>query len=418
MTDTSHSRTGTAHHQPDSPEALEQEVNAERSRVAETLDALQDKMSVGNVVDEAVRSFSRYGGDMAGNFGRQVRNNPLPLLLTGIGLAWLMTSSGSSRPRRYDEDYLWDVEDDDLYEEDLVGTRRYGTAAGVRPYGTAGTAGTYADDSPSTTERVSGAAGSAASGVGGAASSAGRGIGSAASGAGHAAGSAASGIGGAAGSAARGTRDAAGSAASGVSHAAGSAASGIGRAAGAVRSGVGSAASGAAGAVSSGARGAYYGARHTGDSVRDGAYRASRGAYEAGRSSVRRLDEMIQDHPLAMGALAVAAGAAIGGALPRTRTEDEYIGEYSDHAKDAARETVERESEKARRVAGAVAGEARTIYDEKAEEVDRRLKDAANEGRSATERAKAEASGAAERLRDAARSEAERQNLGDPKKPS
>ena len=382
MTDSSYPRTETAHHRPESPEALEREVNAERGRVAETLDALQEKMSVGNIVDDVVRSFSRYGGDMAGNLGRQVRSNPLPLILTGIGLAWLMTSSGRDRYRYREDDYLWDTDDDDIYDEDFVGTRRYGAAGAVRPYGTAGVAGPYGethrDTGPGTGDRIRSATGSAASSVGGAASSAARGVGSAAS----------------------------------------SAASGIG-----------SAASGAANAASSGARGAYYGARHAGESVREGAYRAGRGAYDAGLYSVRRLDDMIHDHPLAMGALALAAGAAIGGALPRTRTEDEYLGEYSDHAKEAARETYERESEKARRVAGAVAEEARHIYDEKAEqarhaydetaaEVDRRLRDAANESRSVTDRAKAEATDAAERLRNAATSEAQRQHLGDTKKPS
>jgi hypothetical protein len=148
--------------------------------------------------------------------------------------------------------------------------------------------------------------------------------------------------------------------------------------------------------------------------VREGAHRA----YDVGRYSARRLDEMIQDHPLVMGALALAVGAAIGGALPRTRTEDEYLGEYSDHAKETARTTAEREYEKGRRVAGAVAEEARGIISEKSDEVDRRLKDAAEEGRSLADRAKAEAARAAERLQDAARTEAERQHLGDPSKPA
>ncbi len=99
--------TETTYSADDSPEALEREVDAERTRVAETLDALQDKMSVGNIVDDVVRSFSRYGGDMASNLGRQVRQNPLPLLITGVGLVWLMSSSGRDRARyARDEDYL------------------------------------------------------------------------------------------------------------------------------------------------------------------------------------------------------------------------------------------------------------------------------------------------------------------------
>lgn len=373
-------------HGAESPEALEREVDAERSRVAETLDALQDKMSVGNIVDDVVRSFSRYGGDIAGNLGRQVRQNPLPLLLTGVGLAWLMTSSGRDRTSSHrNEDYLWDADDNDLNEEDFVGTRRYGTADAVRPYGTAGVGGTYRDDGPSTTDSMRGAAGSAASRIGGAA-----------------------------GSAAQSVGDAADSAASGIGSAAGSAARGVSEAVGAVASGIGDAASGAARALSSGGRGAYEGARHTGESVRDGAYRA----YNAGRSSMGRLDEVVHEHPLVVGALALAVGAAIGGALPRTRTEDEYLGEYSDHAKETARETVQREGEKARRVAGAVADEAREIFSEKSEEVDRRLKEAAEASGSAADRVKSEAAGAAERLRDAAKSEAEKQNLGEPNKPA
>ena len=398
MTDTSYSAYGS-----DLPEAIEREVDAERSRVAETLDALQDKMSVGSIVDDVVRSFSRYGGDMAGNLGRQVRQNPLPLLLTGVGLVWLMTSSGRDRSRRrHDEDYLWEA-DDEVYEEEFVGTRRYGTVGAARPYGTAGVSGTYRGDGSSTTDSIRGAAGSAASGAS-----------SAARGAGHAAGSAASSVSDAAGSAAHGAAHAAGSAASGVSGAVGSAARGVSRAVGAVASGLGNAADGAASALSSGGRGAYRGGRHAGQSVRDGAYRG----YDMGRSSLNRLDELVEDHPLVMGAVALTVGAAIGSALPRTRTEDEYLGEYSEHAWESARDTVQREAEKARRVAGAVADEAREIYNEKSEEVQERMKEAADQGRSAADRAKSEATEAAARLRDTAKSEAEKQHLGDPKKPA
>src|SRR5690606_29375741 len=137
-------------------------IDEERRSVSQTIEALQEKMSVGSMVDEAWRRYGHYGNDIGRNLGRTVSENPMPLILTGVGLAWLMFSSGRSRQDDYhDEDYLWEA-DEDLYEEDFVGTRRYGTS-GARPYGTAAVAGRYErrSNKPSMTDRVRGAVGSA-----------------------------------------------------------------------------------------------------------------------------------------------------------------------------------------------------------------------------------------------------------------
>src|SRR5690606_23463976 len=106
-----------------------------------------------------------------------------------------------------------------------------------------------------------------------------------------------------------------GAASAGIRGAASSAASRIGDAAGGVgrtASGIGDAAGDAARTVSSGARGLSQRVSHGARYVGEHASRAGQGAYGAGRSSMRYLDEMIQEHPLVMGALAVAIGAAIG----------------------------------------------------------------------------------------------------------
>ena len=60
----------------------------------------------------------------------------------------------------------------------------------------------------------------------------------------------------------------------------------------------------------------------------------------------RRCGELFRDNPLAMGAVAVAAGTAVGLALPSTRFENEYIGETSerlvDKAQEVAREAIDK----------------------------------------------------------------------------
>ena len=59
-----------------------------------------------------------------------------------------------------------------------------------------------------------------------------------------------------------------------------------------------------------------------------------------------RLGQALRDNPLAIGAVAVAAGTAVGLALPSTRIESEYVGEASeklvDKASEVAREAIHR----------------------------------------------------------------------------
>jgi hypothetical protein len=60
----------------------------------------------------------------------------------------------------------------------------------------------------------------------------------------------------------------------------------------------------------------------------------------------QRCGQLFRDNPLAMGAVAVAAGTAVGLALPSTRFEHEYIGETSerlvDKAQEVAREAIDK----------------------------------------------------------------------------
>lgn len=79
---------------------VEAEVEAQRSRLEETADALKDKMTPGEVFEEASRAAGDAGQQVLARFLDQARQNPMPVVLVGVGLVWLMRSSdrrGSAR---------------------------------------------------------------------------------------------------------------------------------------------------------------------------------------------------------------------------------------------------------------------------------------------------------------------------------
>lgn len=78
---------------------IEREVEIERSQLKGTLDKLTDRMRPGAFVEEAI-AYMREGGSagFAGSLGREMRTNPLPVLLISIGLVWLAASAGRAGP--------------------------------------------------------------------------------------------------------------------------------------------------------------------------------------------------------------------------------------------------------------------------------------------------------------------------------
>ncbi|SFB60863.1 Protein of unknown function [Rhizobium sp. NFR07] len=76
---------------------IEQEIAQDRQRIEERLDAIQQLMSPGQLVDEALAYVkSSCGGEYALILGAAVKNNPIPLALMGVGLAWLMAGPKNS----------------------------------------------------------------------------------------------------------------------------------------------------------------------------------------------------------------------------------------------------------------------------------------------------------------------------------
>ena len=82
---------------PSNPNEIERDLAQTRARLDATIDALQQRLSPGEMVDQAIGYVKESGG---GEFGRNlmlsVRDHPIPVALIGVGVAWLMLAG----PRR------------------------------------------------------------------------------------------------------------------------------------------------------------------------------------------------------------------------------------------------------------------------------------------------------------------------------
>ncbi len=79
-----------------SSERLEREAEDIRERLTLKLEDLRAQITPGRIVDQLTDYARDSGGaELARNLGRQIRDNPLPLLLMGGALAWLMIGQGN-----------------------------------------------------------------------------------------------------------------------------------------------------------------------------------------------------------------------------------------------------------------------------------------------------------------------------------
>ena len=81
-------------------EQIEREAEETRSQLAGTLEELRDRMTPGRVVDQLV-DYTRDGPatEFLRNLGREIRENPLPLVLIGLGLSWFLRNPGDATHR-------------------------------------------------------------------------------------------------------------------------------------------------------------------------------------------------------------------------------------------------------------------------------------------------------------------------------
>jgi hypothetical protein len=268
------------------------------------------------MLDE-VLTYARGGGaSFIKGLGNAASNNPLPTLLIGVGAAMFLSGKGrmDSVPTGFADLFRRSHEDERGSAQPYDSAKRPGHARS-----------SMVDE-------------------------AGRAVG-------HAAKSAVSGVRDAASSAVEGVRDAASSAVSGVSEAV---------------SAVGSTISDATTRAGEGAADVVSGVRHkavaAGESV--GAFAGSSlGA--AGEEAIHLRDEarrvsldmrdraakFAEEQPLIVAAAGLALGALIAAALPRTRAEDDLMGETSDTVKHAASEVASEQIDEVATGAGTVVEE-------------------------------------------------------------
>lgn len=267
---------------------IEGEVEQTRASVSGTLDALRGKLEPRQMLDQMVEQVADYargsgGADFARNLGAAVRDNPLPVVLIGAGIGWLLLSKSGA------------------------GTE---TGSSMAPRTNDGGSGiakalTYGR------EQISGAVSA--------------------------------------------TRESVGNVKEAVSDAASGASAHVSN----VVSRAGEAGSSVAGNISEAASEGVRRARALGDhaysaatSVGDGLDVARDRVSSTARGTADRFSALVEAQPLMLGVLGMALGAAVGAALPRTRTEDRVLGGARDAAVDRLSAVVSESYEDIKGAAG------------------------------------------------------------------
>ncbi|TPW31927.1 DUF3618 domain-containing protein [Pararhizobium mangrovi] len=297
-------------------ERLEKEADSHRSNLDSTFDAIRERLSVGQIVDE----FSGYlkkgqGAETMNNLGRQVRDNPLALGLVGAGIAWLFFGNSA---RAAGDEMTHRVErwrDDHRSEPPVAG--RAGASTQPIPTGPASR-----KDAPAKGTRF--ASGTPTSGATGTSTYS------------PSSSSSSTGGGSSVSDAARSARDAGSRAASGASQSASRAGESIAGGAQSARDSASRGLHDAGERVSGGMHDASEWANESMHGASESIRRGSRRVYGAGSRAGRGLADLIHDEPLVFGAVALAVGAAAGALMPPTRSEDEWMGETRDRFRDEA----------------------------------------------------------------------------------
>ena len=147
------------------------------------------------------------------------------------------------------------------------------------------------------------------------------------------------------------------------------------------------------------------GTEHLSDAARERVIAARQAAVDAQQQARRAMHDgsdaaadMFDRQPLVVGALAFAVGAAVAALLPRTRTENTYLGAQRDSLMSEAERIFHEETERARAALKSVEAEARSAAKDVADT-------AATKAREATDDVAAAAKSAAKDVRDTAESE-------------
>lgn len=97
---------GNGKKRPTDASQIESDVEMIRNEMAETLRQIEAKFSPRSLVDEAIEAIRRWRegpSQFARNLGLAIRDNPIPVLLTGIGVVSLLVSQRRGPPAQLGE---------------------------------------------------------------------------------------------------------------------------------------------------------------------------------------------------------------------------------------------------------------------------------------------------------------------------
>ncbi|OSP52954.1 DUF3618 domain-containing protein [Pseudoruegeria sp. SK021] len=411
------------------PEAIERQIEQERMGLSNTLDELNNRFSIDGIVNQISDQFRHHGGEIGESVLRSVKENPAALALTGVGLAWMMFGSNKRvatyRGRDPYPEYAEDRGrsdrrsqggyDDGPYSSYSAASRHYDRNLGrgpeaIRPNDTPEWIGGYDDPYAKAEGRADGR--SVKQRARELYDVAGNQMSDGADAAAHTASGAADGFKGAA----RRAGDVASNAASAVSDTAGATKGAITDAVRDTGQTVAERATQARARLAAGTEAMTDEARDRVIAAREKAVEARDAAAEYGRRGRDKAADFYDEQPLVAGALALAVGAAIAAALPRTQVEDHYMGSQSDTLIEEAERIFAEEKAKVGEVARAAMDEAKDVADEAAEKI-ADVKSNADQSAPSKNAVQAVADKVAEggkRVANAAASEADEQSLGKP----
>jgi ElaB/YqjD/DUF883 family membrane-anchored ribosome-binding protein len=296
------------------PEEIENDLNRTRAEMSSTIDAIQSKLTPGQMMDQAF-AYARTSvpADFGANLGNTIRDNPVPMALIGVGIAWLMASGrhsdGRARLRRQ------------MYNSRELSGRNSIDEYGD-PYGTLHSSDTHAGDSEGKMHRAASAMSEKGRDLKDRASETGRSVMDKASELGHRISDSASSMTDRARNMTHEARDR-------------------------MQGSTGSARA-RAGELSQRSQDQYYRAKDS-------------------------FSQMLEEQPLMLGVLGVAVGTLLGAALPSTRREDQMMGRTRDDllekAKETASQQAERVKESAKHVGQAAKDEAKGVASDTASSV-------------------------------------------------
>jgi ElaB/YqjD/DUF883 family membrane-anchored ribosome-binding protein len=331
------SRAYSDYEETNDPDVIRAQIEQTRAQMSRTVDVIQERLSPERLTQQAkdkikeatigkVEEMADRAAYKANRWRHSIvdtmKQNPIPTALVGIGLGWLLMErmrSSNGEDYRYHRS-VYDYDTQHLYTPEAYGEGYYEE-------------GYYEGSQRSTLRNVQHKMSDAAHTVQDKTSQAVQGIKETAS------------------NIADSVSDTAGNVAQTVSNKASNVAQTVSDKASNMAQAVSGTASNVASTVSDTAGNVAHTVSDTARGARDLTYQAQTNLRHQARRAKTDFDYVLHENPMAVGAVAVAAGITVGLLLPNTQTEDEWLGETRDQLVEQAKATAKETAKKAQHVA-------------------------------------------------------------------